>query len=461
MSIHFVKLIELLSIDQVQDKKFLHIVVYADKAFESYWEVDLDTAENLQRICEFNGDHKYRLSLRATMNDSFSNPKITSHITKTYLNQSTRTDFFTTEAYRQQVELIRQNGSAAKLQQLSFLFTPEELIELKENTTNEFFTTYKENSFEDVTFTFANGNPPETIVVTKEELVILKGPLVEESTLVATIPAEKVQQKSETSKRSEAINKPEPNALVNIQEEHARTVRSPLRRLLKKLLALFSVLAIVVIGTYFLAEPFTPMEKTFVNQHSTYETYEIEEPFIFKLPVNHVALTFDQGPSIYTQGIMDILKKYEIGASFFVLGSNLNTFPLTVERMHKEGYAIGHATTHYSLLTDMPYDKIEAEWLYTSQKIEAITGEKVELFRPPYGLFNKNTLAVANEYNFHLITWSLAPFESKTTNIEHYLQSHELSGAIISMNESQETIDALPTIVDTLLANNLKIVQLN
>ncbi|MER2105718.1 MAG: polysaccharide deacetylase family protein [Solibacillus sp.] len=447
MSIHFVKLIELLSIDQVQDKKFLHIVVYADKAFESYWEVDLETAENLQRLCEFNGNHKYRLSLKAAINDSSSNPKITSHITKTYLNQSARTDFFTTEAYRQQVELIRQNGSAARLQQLPFLFTPEELIELKERATNDLFTIDEEHSFDDITFTVPNVNPPETIVITKEELVILKGPLIED-TLVATIPAEKVQQNSETK------------ALVNIQEENARTKMSPLRLLLKKLLALFSILAIVVIGTYFLAERFTPMEKLLANKQSTYEAYEIEEPFIFKLPANHVALTFDKGPSIYTQEIMDILKNYEVGATFFILGSNVNTFPLTVERMHEEGYAIGHATANYSLLTDMPYDKIESEWLYTSQRIEAITGKRVELFRPPYGLFNKNTLAVANDYDFHLVTWSLDPLESKTTTIHNYLQANELSGAIISMTESQETIDALPTIVDTLLENKLKIVQL-
>lgn len=448
MSIHFVKLIELLSIDQVQDKKFLHIVVYADKAFESYWEVDFETAENLQRLCEFNGNHKYRLSLKATLNDSSSNPKVTSQITKTYLNQSTRTDFFTTEAYRQQVELIRQNGNTAKLQQLPFLFTPEEFFELKERATNEDFMTTVEDSFDDITVTVPHIEPPETIVITKEELVILKGPLIEGDTLIATIPADDVQPK------------PDAHALVNVQEEQARTKKSPLKQLLKKLLALFSLVAIAIISTYFLTDRFSPMDNLLVNKPATYEAYEIEEPFIFKLPANHVALTFDKGPSIYTQDIMDILQSYNVGATFFVLGSNLNTFPLTVERLHEEGYALGHATTHYSLLTDMPYDKIEEEWLYTAQKIEAITGEKVELFRPPYGLFNKNTLAVADKYGFHLVTWSLNPFESKMTNAETFMQTNQLSGAIISMTESQETVDALPTIVDTLLENNLKIVQL-
>lgn len=447
MSIHFVKLIELLSIDQVQDRKFLHIVVYADQAFESYWEVDLETAESLQRLCEFNGHHKYRLSLKAAKSDSSSNPKITSHITKTYLNKSTRTDFFTTEAYRQQVELIRQNGSTAKLQKLPFLFTPEALIELKESATNDLFTTTEEELIDDVTVQLTDSNPPETIVITKEELVILKSPLVEED-LVATIPTEKVQ------------SKPEPHALVNVQEEQARTKQSPLKLLLKKLLALFSIVAVVVIGTYFLTEHFTPLGDTVVNKQSTYDTYEIEDPFIFKLPANHVALTFDKGPSIYTQGIMDVLNEYNVGATFFILGSNLNTFPLTVERLHEEGFSVGHATTNYSLLTDMSYEKIEAEWLYTAKKIEKLTGKEVGLFRPPYGLFNKNALAVGEEYNFHLVTWSLNPLEAQTIAIEDYLQQEELSGAIITMTESQETIDALPLILDTLLASNLKVVQL-
>lgn len=455
MSIHFVKLIELLSIDQVQDKKFLHIVVYANEAFERYWEVDLETATNLQRICEFTGTHKYRLSLRA-VSDSSNNPQITSHITKTYLNKSTRTDFFATEAYRQQVELIRQSGSVAKIQQLPFLFTPEELIELKERT-DELFVIDEEIPPTDITLKFPNTEPPETIVITKEELTILKSPLHKEDTLVATIPAEEALSEFTKSEPSTATTKAEPNALV-IHEDASPKMLSPLRLLLKKLLALFSVLALVILSTYFLMGQFSPKEKL-LSESTTYETYKIEEPFIFKLPANHVALTFDKGPSIYTQDIMDILKKYDIGATFFILGSNLNTFPLTVERMYKDGYAIGHATTNYSLLTDMSYDKVEAEWLYTTNKIEAITGGKVELFRPPYGLFNKNTLAVAEEYDFHLITWSSTPLESKAT-IDSYLQSHELSGAIISMTESQETVDALPAIIDTLLANELKIVQL-
>lgn len=453
MSIHFVKLVELLSINQVQDKTFLHIVVYTDKMLEMFWEVDLETATNLQHICAFDGNHKYRLSLRTTKESN--TPAITSQITKTYLNQSTRTDFFTTEHYRQQVELIKKNGSSHMIQQLPFLITPGEFIQLEKRAA-EPIPAVEESLPNETSVAEHRSEIVEDIELSTEEIAALTGPYQLTRDNLAT---------------SAAHSKADTSAVVTTKEENEGALDKPLEEVKQvqttsqtphtKWLALVSLLLIAFVGVYVLLDTLNISNDVPVTNQSTYTTYEIEEPFIFKLPANQVALTFDKGPSIYTQGIMDILTEYKVGATFFVLGSNLNTFPLTLERLHHEGYAIGHATMNYSLLTDLPYEKIESEWLYTAKKIEEVTGQQTQLFRPPYGLFNKNTLAVAEEYGFHLVTWSVNPFEAHSKDIDSYLQSHELSGAIIALTESQETIDVLPTILDTLLADNLNIVQLN
>ncbi|WP_434749783.1 polysaccharide deacetylase family protein [Paenibacillus amylolyticus] len=101
------------------------------------------------------------------------------------------------------------------------------------------------------------------------------------------------------------------------------------------------------------------------------------------------ALTFDDGPDpFYTPRLLDLLHKYEVKATFFVVGEHAASHPELIRRMHEEGHLIGiHNYIHKTNWLMRPRtvrDQIER----TGQIIQEITGEKTCYYRPPWGIMN-------------------------------------------------------------------------
>ena len=98
-----------------------------------------------------------------------------------------------------------------------------------------------------------------------------------------------------------------------------------------------------------------------------------------------IALTFDDGPdSYYTPRILYILKKYNVKASFFLIGQNAADNPDVVQRMYNEGHDIGnHTYTHPNIAETSPR-RTTMELNATQRLIQEITGHSTILFRPPY-----------------------------------------------------------------------------
>jgi cellulose synthase/poly-beta-1,6-N-acetylglucosamine synthase-like glycosyltransferase/peptidoglycan/xylan/chitin deacetylase (PgdA/CDA1 family) len=93
-------------------------------------------------------------------------------------------------------------------------------------------------------------------------------------------------------------------------------------------------------------------------------------------------LTFDDGPDpIWTPKILDLLSKYKVPATFFVVGSEVVKYPDIVTREAREGFAIGnHSLTHPNLLPD----QVAHEFITTDRIIRAVTGVSTNLVRLPY-----------------------------------------------------------------------------
>lgn len=98
-----------------------------------------------------------------------------------------------------------------------------------------------------------------------------------------------------------------------------------------------------------------------------------------------VALTFDDGPdAVWTPRILDLLKKENVPATFFVIGEDAQSRPDLVRRMVNEGHDVGNHTFTHPNLGDIP-DRLTVLELNANQRlIEAITGRSTVLFRPPY-----------------------------------------------------------------------------
>ena len=99
-----------------------------------------------------------------------------------------------------------------------------------------------------------------------------------------------------------------------------------------------------------------------------------------------IALTFDDGPGEATPVVLDMLKRAEIRATFFLCGQNVERYPELARRIAQEGHEIGnHTYSHPRLLGRTP-GKIAYEIERAQAVIGQHTGRKPTLFRPPYGL---------------------------------------------------------------------------
>lgn len=187
-----------------------------------------------------------------------------------------------------------------------------------------------------------------------------------------------------------------------------------------------------------------------------------------------IALTFDDGPDPrYTPQILDILKKYNVKATFFIVGSNGEKYPELISRIYREGHEIGnHTYNHIDTMMETTLN-IEKELKMTNSIIENATGHGTILFRPPYdsGVDVSeekaiNTFVSINNLGYRMIgnyidslDWEERDSDGIIQNIEDGLGS----GNIILMHDSggdrTATVKALPLLIEMLRDKGMKFVS--
>lgn len=124
-----------------------------------------------------------------------------------------------------------------------------------------------------------------------------------------------------------------------------------------------------------------------------------------------IYLTFDAGyENGVTEKILDVLKKHEISATFFLVGNYLEQEPDLVKRMVAEGHTVGNHTYHHY---DMSKISDEASFRKELEDLEAlykqVTGKEMEkYYRPPQGCYSEENLKMAQALGYHTVFWSLA-----------------------------------------------------
>jgi peptidoglycan/xylan/chitin deacetylase (PgdA/CDA1 family) len=178
-----------------------------------------------------------------------------------------------------------------------------------------------------------------------------------------------------------------------------------------------------------------------------------------------VALTFDDGPSNFTGGILDTLKKYDAKATFFALGNQINEFPLPLQRVVAEGHAIGNHTWDHTDLTTLSPKDVRGQ---LDDNSNAFTGRNLpapKLFRPPYGAINDRVVAEARRAGMLTVMWSLDTNDYKLPAAD-VMAAQVLAevepGAIILMHDGggdrTTTSAALPIILKGLKKAGYKMV---
>jgi peptidoglycan-N-acetylglucosamine deacetylase len=199
-------------------------------------------------------------------------------------------------------------------------------------------------------------------------------------------------------------------------------------------------------------------------------------PVIRSLPQRDgVALTFDDGPHPeFTPRLLDILAEHRVHATFFVIGRFARTHPALLRRMIAENHAIGnHSLDHdrFGINQRRPYWRRQ---IGETQRIVAdITGMPPVLFRPPMGFKTGHIAAAAKEQRLPFVGWSLRSLDTRPMAPERLAQRviSRLGGHdILLMHDGleparanasqQETLDALPQILDGITSKSLRVVPL-
>lgn len=175
-----------------------------------------------------------------------------------------------------------------------------------------------------------------------------------------------------------------------------------------------------------------------------------------------VAISFDSAwGAEKTQGILDILKEYDVSATFFLVGFWVDNYPDKVEAINNAGIEIGsHSNTHPDM-AKLSREKIQDELEQSVNKIEKITNKKVKLFRPPYGSYNNDLISACESMELIPIQWDVDTLDWKGLSgaeMASRVMSKVKDGSIILMhNNSDNILDGLRMILDRLKLKDYKV----
>ena len=160
-----------------------------------------------------------------------------------------------------------------------------------------------------------------------------------------------------------------------------------------------------------------------------------------------VALTFDDGPSIYTATLLNTLQKYNVPATFFVLGRSAKIQPDTISRIVADGHELGNHTWDHKDLRTLSGEEIDAQLQRTDDLIYKNVGVRPLYLRPPYGAYDDNVLT---HVDVPIILWSVDPEDWKRPPHEELVQrmTEATNGAIILAHDiHQPTVAAVPEVI--------------
>lgn len=192
---------------------------------------------------------------------------------------------------------------------------------------------------------------------------------------------------------------------------------------------------------------------------------------IYKSETKVAYLTFDDGPSRNTQQILDILKQYNIKATFFVLGSQVEIFPETTNRIYNEGhYIANHGYSHrYSNIYESP-EQVLNEYNQCNQIVANtinVPEYNSHLFRFPggfvggkYAQIKKEARTILEQNNILYVDWNSLTGDSEKVNpSEEYLMNNlqntteGKNSLVVLMHDAQAkkvTVDFLPKVIEYL-----------
>ena len=177
-----------------------------------------------------------------------------------------------------------------------------------------------------------------------------------------------------------------------------------------------------------------------------------------------ISLTFDDGPNENTLFILDILKRHNVKATFFCIGKNIEKHPEILKRIMEEGHVVGnHSYSHSNFFDFYRKKHVIAEIRKTDALIESISGKKVQLFRPPYGVTNPSIRKALEVTKHKVIGWNIRSLDGILKDekiIFERIKNRIAPGGIVLLHDISHTVTILERLMLHLEENKYKVVSI-
>ena len=166
-----------------------------------------------------------------------------------------------------------------------------------------------------------------------------------------------------------------------------------------------------------------------------------------------------------TQQLIDILGKYDVKATFFVVGEWVDRYPESVKALADAGHEIMNHSDDHPYCTKLSADQLKAQLDACNQKIQAITGVSPVLFRPPYGDYNDKVVSTVRDCGMYCIQWDVDSLDWKDPPPEkitaRVLERVTPGSIVLFHNAAKNTPQALPEIIEGLIREGYSIVPIS
>ena len=179
-----------------------------------------------------------------------------------------------------------------------------------------------------------------------------------------------------------------------------------------------------------------------------------------------VAISFDAAwGNEDTQQLIDILAKYDVKATFFVVGEWVDKYPESVKALADAGHEVMNHSNDHAHMTKLSKEEIIADVNACNDKIEAVTGVRPTLIRPPYGEYDDNVITAIRSIGMEPIQWDVDSLDWKdlsAADITQRVTSKVQAGSIVLFhNAALHTPEALPGIIEKLLQDGYTFVPIS
>ena len=199
---------------------------------------------------------------------------------------------------------------------------------------------------------------------------------------------------------------------------------------------------------------------SFSGINTSVQSINKSNTIVWQLPVKGkkvIALTFDDGPTPgYTDKILKILRKYDVKATFFVIGSKAQKYPNLVRREANYGHEIANHTFTHPKISKLSFKAYRTEMKKTQNVVKKITGRAPVLMRPPYGDLNENAVRNTQIMGFKMILWS---WDQDTRDWSHpgvnaiinKVLNNASCGDIVLFHDSSTTMGQTASALETII----------